>query len=141
MGRRPATPAPMANSEQLRGQPREDAPVPIALPPTALPTRGHTAAMGPAIRRHLALASYAAPALAVYATFVLWPLLRLVGLSLTRWDGYGTPSFVGLANYRDLWLDPGFAVELEHSVTWLATTLVVPSLAGLALALLLAGVP
>lgn len=92
-------------------------------------------------RRRLVLAGYALPAFAVYAVFILWPLLRVMWLSLQRWDGYGTPVFIGLANYQGLLADPGFTTELRHSLIWLGVTLAVPVALGLGLALLLARAP
>jgi len=89
----------------------------------------------------LAFAGYVLPAGAVYGLFVLWPLLRLVWLSFTHWDGYTTPTPAGLSNYGALLTDPGFQTELGHSLTWLAVTLAVPVLLGLGLALLLARAP
>jgi len=91
--------------------------------------------------RRLAFAGYVLPAGAVYGLFVLWPLLRLVWLSFTHWDGYTTPTPAGLSNYGALLTDPGFQTELGHSLTWLAVTLAVPVLLGLGLALLLARAP
>jgi len=84
---------------------------------------------------------YVLPALALYAIFVLWPLARLMALSLARWDGIGAATPVGLSNFADLWADPGFADELAHSAIWLAVTLVAPVAVGLALALLLDAAP
>jgi len=91
--------------------------------------------------RRLALAGYALPAGAVYGLFVLWPLLRVVWLSFTQWDGYTTPTPAGWSNYGALLTDPGFQTELGHSLTWLGVTLAVPVLLGLGLALLLARAP
>jgi raffinose/stachyose/melibiose transport system permease protein len=91
--------------------------------------------------RRLARAGYLLPAFAVYGVFVLWPLLRVLWLSLQRWDGYGTPTFIGLSNYATLVAEPGFVAELHHSLIWLAVTLGMPVLIGLGLALLLARAP
>jgi len=91
--------------------------------------------------RRLSPVAYLAPAGAIYGLFVLWPLLRVVWLSFTSWDGYGVPTFVGLASYGALLADPGFGTELQHSLLWLGVTLVAPVLCGLGLALLLAETP
>lgn len=88
--------------------------------------------------RRFAPVAYLLPAGAVYGVFVLWPLLRIIWLSFEHWDGYGIPTFAGAANYRALFADPGFLTELQHSLLWLAVTLVIPMLLGLGLALLLA---
>jgi len=78
------------------------------------------------------------PAATLYALFVLWPVVRLMILSLQRWDGYTSPVFVGLQNYQTgLGADPGFTQEAQHTILWLAVTLTVPVGLGLVLALLL----
>ncbi len=91
--------------------------------------------------RRSAPLAYVLPALALYAPFVLWPLGRVLALSLVRWDGISPAVPVGLANYAALWADPGFADEVSHSAVWLAVTLAAPVVAGLALALLLDAAP
>ncbi|WP_373287777.1 carbohydrate ABC transporter permease [Zhihengliuella salsuginis] len=47
-----------------------------------------------------------APALAFFTVFALIPLLGVAVLSLTNWDGLGTPSFAGLANWQSVFSDP-----------------------------------
>ncbi|HEX7667963.1 MAG TPA: sugar ABC transporter permease [Polyangiaceae bacterium] len=46
------------------------------------------------------------PALAIYAVFVLLPLVLTVQYSLYRWDGFNVPVWVGLANYQNVLTDP-----------------------------------
>jgi raffinose/stachyose/melibiose transport system permease protein len=108
------------------------------IPARPRPRAGHAAANA---LRKVAPGAYLLPALAVYAVFVLWPILRLAMLSLEQWDGFTAPSFVGLDNYAAVWSDPGFFQELAHSLLWLGVTLTVPVMLGLALALLLRTVP
>jgi raffinose/stachyose/melibiose transport system permease protein len=91
--------------------------------------------------RRAAPAIYVLPALAIYGAFVLWPLARLIVLATEQWDGFSAPVFVGLDNFSTLWADPGFPDELRHSLIWLAVTLTVPVLLGLALALALRAAP
>jgi len=43
---------------------------------------------------------FALPALLMYATFVLFPLLLSILYSFFRWDGIGVMSWVGLKNYQ-----------------------------------------
>jgi raffinose/stachyose/melibiose transport system permease protein len=43
---------------------------------------------------------FALPALLMYATFVLFPLLLSILYSFFRWDGIGAMTWVGLKNYR-----------------------------------------
>jgi len=109
------------------------------------PARGRTHVIGNhgdiVIKSGVASLLYVGPALVVYAVFVLWPLVQLIGLSLQQWDGLSPATPVGLANYAALWADPGFGIELEHSLWWLGVTLAAPVLVGLGLALLLRGAP
>lgn len=87
---------------------------------------------------------YVLPAGAVYGIFILWPLIRLAGLSLMQWNGASLLSsavFVGFRNYSTLFQDPEFGDELSHSLWWLGVTLVVPALIGLGFALLLRSTP
>ncbi|MGH2411115.1 MAG: carbohydrate ABC transporter permease, partial [Chloroflexota bacterium] len=102
---------------------------PSARPPPRFPTAKARARIGSTI--------YVLPAAALYGLFVLWPLARLIILSLQRWDGYTAPVFVGPRNYSSLGADPGFAQEVQHTVLWLAVTLTIPVGLGLVLALLL----
>jgi raffinose/stachyose/melibiose transport system permease protein len=53
-----------------------------------------------------------APALAVYAAFVLFPLLQSVQYSFYNWDGIGVASWVGLRNWESLFTDP----QMVHSI-------------------------
>ncbi len=46
------------------------------------------------------------PALAIYAIFVLQPLVLTVEYSLYRWNGVGPATWVGLANYANVLGDP-----------------------------------
>jgi raffinose/stachyose/melibiose transport system permease protein len=49
---------------------------------------------------------FVAPAVAVYAAFVLLPLVLTVQYSLYRWDGIGPSQWVGLKNYGTVLTDP-----------------------------------
>lgn len=48
----------------------------------------------------------AAPALAVFAGFALFPMVLVFVLGFTSWDGLGTPAWTGLTNWRDALADP-----------------------------------
>ncbi len=80
-----------------------------------------------------------APAAVLLGSIVLFPIGRLVWLSfhtLRLSEPWAGQPFVGLLNYRDLWLDPRFWDSLAN--TLLITLITVPGalLAGLGLALL-----
>jgi multiple sugar transport system permease protein len=77
-----------------------------------------------------------APAVLLFGTFVVYPLGASVLLSFYEWSGIGARTWVGLANYRELFADPVFGVALANNLRWLACYVAAP-VAGLALALLL----
>lgn len=81
---------------------------------------------------------FLAPALAVYALFVLVPIADSFRLSLFHWrNPYAAPEFVGLANYRDLIRDPIFWSALGHNVLLLVLSVAVQLPVALFLAVLL----
>lgn len=78
------------------------------------------------------------PTLLVFAVFVIWPLLDSFRYSVTDWNGFSsTPSFVGLDNFARIFTDPEFLRALGNSAIWIVAALALPTLTGLALALLL----
>ncbi|MGW4212442.1 carbohydrate ABC transporter permease [Lentzea sp. NPDC004789] len=64
----------------------------------------------------------AVPALVFFAVFALAPLAGVAVLSLTRWDGLGTPSWAGLANWPAVLGDP-----VTHEAIWLSAKVMVLS--------------
>ncbi len=66
--------------------------------------------------------------------FLLWPLIWILAISFTRWNGYGPISFDGLSTWTSLFADPGFQSALEHSLIWLGLTATVPVAAGFVMA-------
>src|ERR687885_2792811 len=58
---------------------------------------------------------FAAPALGVYAFFVLRPIVLSVQYSFYKWDGIGTSSWVGLSNYANLVSDPELYAPILHA--------------------------
>jgi len=81
---------------------------------------------------------YIAPALIMYGLFFLWPVFRLIQLSLQRWDGLSDPKYVGLGNYRTLLFDdPLFWTTFWNNASWMLAAIIVPVVAGLLLAILL----
>lgn len=79
---------------------------------------------------------FLAPALAMFMVYVIGPIFESMALSLYDWDGLGTPTYIGLDNYRELWSDPDFWTSLKNNVIWFFGFLLsIPM--GLGLALLL----
>lgn len=66
------------------------------------------------------------PALALFATFSVYPFFKVFQLSVTHWDGISpTTLYVGLENFKDLFTDnPVFWLSMRNAffVTFLALT-------------------
>jgi len=77
------------------------------------------------------------PALVLLLIFVIYPMFHTFYLSFTKWDGFTSPKFVGLANYRRMIHDPLFWTSVKNNVFIFAVFLPVVTLVGLAYALLL----
>jgi multiple sugar transport system permease protein len=79
---------------------------------------------------------FLAPAIAMFAVYVIAPIFESIAISFYDWDGLGTPKYIGLENYKELWTDPDFWVSLKNNVIWFfGFLLAIPM--GLGLALLL----
>jgi raffinose/stachyose/melibiose transport system permease protein len=77
---------------------------------------------------------FIAPALLVFGFAVLLPLVFTVAFSFTDWDGFGTMAWVGLDNYLRAARDSLFRESFVHAGIYVAATLVLEVLVGLALA-------
>jgi ABC-type sugar transport system permease subunit len=56
------------------------------------------------------------PAVALLGWLMVFPLGDAVHLSLTRWDGFSAPEWIGLNNFGDLVRDPRFKEALLHNL-------------------------
>ncbi|WP_328461746.1 carbohydrate ABC transporter permease [Streptomyces sp. NBC_00448] len=80
------------------------------------------------------------PALLAVVVFVLIPIVVAAKLSLTNWDGYSPhPDFLGLANYRRLFSDPGVASATHVTLVIAVVGTVACNVLGLGLAMMLNG--
>ena len=68
------------------------------------------------------------------AIYVIWPVLSTIHLSFYSWDGMSDATFVGLANYIELFHSATFYTALKNNVIWLACFQLAPP-KGLAIAL------
>ncbi|HEY4806044.1 MAG TPA: sugar ABC transporter permease [Paraburkholderia sp.] len=87
-------------------------------------------------RQRRAACLFLAPACIMFAVYVIWPILSTLRLSLYNWDGMSESSFIGLANYIELFQSPTFYTALRNNVIWLVLFLLAPPM-GLAIALYL----
>jgi raffinose/stachyose/melibiose transport system permease protein len=81
------------------------------------------------------------PAVAIYGTFILYPLARGALLSFTDDTGGPTHEYVGTKQYRHLFDDPRLTQALQHTVLYAAVVLVVQIGLGLFAASMLAHRP
>lgn len=78
------------------------------------------------------------PALALFAVFTVYPLVRGAALSFTNWDGYtSSQDFVGMANYLRLLADPTFHAVLLNTVIYGVGSTLIQQVLGLGLAVAL----
>ena len=89
-------------------------------------------------RKRLEIAFFVTPALALFALFVVWPIVTAVQLSVFRWKGFGPlVDFVGLRNYVTVLGDEVFVDSVVHNLIIVGGSIAIQLPLGLALALLL----
>lgn len=77
-----------------------------------------------------------APAMLFFLVYVIAPIFQSLLYSFYEWDGIGEATWIGWANYEELFDDDRFYVSLKNNIVWLVLyMLAVP--AGLAVALFL----
>ena len=65
------------------------------------------------------------PALFFFFIYVVIPIFQSLQLSLYAWNGLydgngqSTATFIGLENYRNLWVDPNFWISIKNNLLWL----------------------
>jgi ABC-type sugar transport system permease subunit len=81
---------------------------------------------------------FLAPPLAIFGVIVIWPLLDSFFYAFTNWNGFDPNyKFVGLANFAKISSDPLFLGAAINTIIWIIAAILLPTLIGLALALLL----
>jgi multiple sugar transport system permease protein len=77
------------------------------------------------------------PYLVIFALFMLIPTIAAVVISFMRWDILGTPEWVGLDNYHQIFADPLFIQAIVNTLYFVILTAVPMVVLGLLLAVLL----
>lgn len=78
------------------------------------------------------------PPLAVFGLIVIWPLLDSFFYAFTNWNGFDPNyRFVGFDNFKKVFTDKLFFNAVVNTVIWIVAAILLPTLLGLALALLL----
>jgi raffinose/stachyose/melibiose transport system permease protein len=87
-------------------------------------------------KEHFILAGFLAPAIIVYTTFLLGPVLGSFFYSLTNWNGlYQTMDFVGLRNFVNLMEDGVFAKAIRNTMVFTVFVVLIQNAIGVPLAL------
>ena len=81
----------------------------------------------------------AAPALLFFGLFAIVPLLGVVALSFTKWDGLGSPTFVGFDNWPRVLGDPVTQNGLKLTILLTVFTLIIQGPIALLLGVFMAG--
>ena len=79
----------------------------------------------------------AVPAFALYCVFFIYPLTKGIGMSLTNWNGYSAPEFVGLKNFVDFFHDARALHDIKTTVLFTLGSAPLLNLVGLLYALLM----
>ncbi|PVZ93356.1 ABC transporter permease [Amnibacterium flavum] len=91
------------------------------------------------VRDRAVWAAFLLPALAVYALFLIYPVIQSGVLSFTSWAGPGrAATVVGLENYTELLADPVFWRAMGNTALLLFVSIVIQLPIGLGLALIVA---
>ena len=99
------------------------------------PTRaGRWAAAPASVARHPVPWPMLLPFLLLFLAFVLTPIVRSAYLSFTDYDAIGTPTWLGLRNYANIFTDPVFLHALRNTLVYSLLVVGVSSLLGLYLA-------
>lgn len=89
-------------------------------------------------RKRFEILILAGPAIAIFLTFVVFPVVMAAYYGFFKWKGYGAPTdFVGLDNYLIIFKDSAFHEVLMHNGFIVVMSLVLQGPAAIVLALLL----
>src|ERR1043165_8254938 len=88
-------------------------------------------------RQHAGYLVILIPGLILTTAAVVVPLAMTIATSFTRWQGVGTPTWVGLDNYVQLAGDPSFWASFLHIALLIVAMAILPTLIGLVLATVL----
>ena len=80
---------------------------------------------------------FAAPAMLLFGTFVLLPLVASLYYAFTFWDGFAAPRFAGLSNFIRALTDTTYLMSYVHVVLYILATLIFEVSFGLVMAVLL----
>jgi raffinose/stachyose/melibiose transport system permease protein len=77
------------------------------------------------------------PGIILFLMFIVMPFIANIGLSFTRWNGIGTPQWIGLANYERAFADKLFWTSFSNNLVIIIQMTIIPTIIGLVLATVL----
>lgn len=77
------------------------------------------------------------PGMTMLLLIIVIPFFFNIYISFTKWTGVGTPVFIGLKNYIALFGDVTFWISFRNNIALIFAVTVIPTLLGLAFAVLL----
>lgn len=80
---------------------------------------------------------FAAPALLLYTTFVIYPMLNAAWISLHRWDGLSEMKWIGFRNYGYVFSDKVFWQAMRNTFVYAIGVTIAKNVLALSVALLL----
>ncbi len=80
---------------------------------------------------------YAVPGITAFAALVGGSFAYNIYLSFNNWQGIGTPEWVGLANYQELFHDRVFWISFLHAFEFIFAMSLIPTALGLMIAALI----
>ena len=69
---------------------------------------------------------FLAPAMLLFAVYVLYPILSSLWISLYEWNGVGEMFWVGLSNYIEMLEDDRVHTAIWNNILWLVFFLLAP---------------
>jgi len=79
------------------------------------------------------------PGLILFTLIIILPFLVNIGVSFTKWQGVGTPVWIGLTNYQKLMRDTTFWASFKNNLILIIAITIVPTIIGLLLSTVLFG--
>lgn len=73
----------------------------------------------------------------VYSAFIIYPVIRVIGLSLWHWDGLGDATWAGVDNYTAIYEDDRLRSAFLHGLVLIFFFAILPIFIGLPLASML----
>lgn len=81
------------------------------------------------------------PALFLFITFTIYPLMKGISLSMTEYAGVGEATWVGLDNYREIFSDQRYVQVLKNTLVYGVVVVVFQNGLGLIFAAILNSIP